>query len=489
MAFAAVLRVALSILYPNVITPDELLQYKEQSYRIVTGQGVIPWEFHVGARTWLLPVLLVPIVYLTRLFSTAPADLSIAIAVVSSLISLLIIPAGYKIAHDVSGKPAARITAWILAIWGESVFFSSHFTADTLVAVPLIWAIAIARNSGESYASAVRFGALLGLTAMIRMQLAPILAIIAFLSLDIQVYRKQLVGMIAGALPVLALFGLIDWMTWGWPFFSYWLNFYANSKGVASFFGESPFGFYLQQARMNWSIMTPVVALTAVAGSIRAPKLALYTIVVSLVFSAVAHKEYRFIYPVLPILLTLCGIGTAQLVKFGSSRLQSSGNLAAAPALVVALLWGAGSAWSITRFGMDQNLHRYSNLLIAVESINADPRACGVVLMDNTWGVGRSGLRDDIGMFSRLDALGGPTRGKAAALPYNRILAMQSDLRFMQGSGFRQSARFDLADAGTVFIYARNTPCSSGGEQFLDQRWIDPKLDKLLAHLKIAFRW
>jgi hypothetical protein len=489
LVFAGAIRIILSLKYPNAITFDELLQYKEQAYRIVTGHGVTPWEYRVGARSWFLPSLLVPVVYLTRLFSTEPAALYIAVTVFSSLMSLLIIPAGYLIAKDISGKQAARITAWILAVWCDFVFFSGHFMADTLVAIPLIWAIAISRNSHASFAAAARFGALLGLSAMLRMQLAPVLAVIALLSLDFRDYRKQLLGIIAGSLPVLIIFGAIDWITWGWPFYSYWMNLYANSGGVANYFGKNSFWYYLQEFRMNWSVMTPVLIVTAIAGSIRAPRLAVYCFIIVLGFSVIEHKEYRFIYPALPILLTLCGIGSAQILKLVSRawpRAWQNGRLAAAPVLALALFWAAGSAWAMTRYGMSRYIERHSNLLIAVDSINADPRTCGVALIDNTWGVGQSGLRGDIKIFHSIDANANP-----AALPYNRIVTTRPELihDFILPSEFRYLAKFEMSGTPrTVFVLGRDAPCSAGDENLMDGTWIDPELDKLLRQLNITFR-
>ena len=49
------LRFLLAELSPNIHHPDELFQYLEQAHRLVFGYGVVPWEFRVGTRSWLLP--------------------------------------------------------------------------------------------------------------------------------------------------------------------------------------------------------------------------------------------------------------------------------------------------------------------------------------------------------------------------------------------------------------------------------------------------
>ena len=38
--------------------PDEVLQYIEPAYRLLTGDGIVTWEYRYGMRSWLLPWLL-----------------------------------------------------------------------------------------------------------------------------------------------------------------------------------------------------------------------------------------------------------------------------------------------------------------------------------------------------------------------------------------------------------------------------------------------
>ena len=42
----------------GVFWPDEVHQSLEQAHRLVFGYGFVPWEYQLGARSWILPGLL-----------------------------------------------------------------------------------------------------------------------------------------------------------------------------------------------------------------------------------------------------------------------------------------------------------------------------------------------------------------------------------------------------------------------------------------------
>ena len=66
MAAGAVLRLLAAISGDWTIRTDELFQYLEQAHRVVFG-GQIPWEFRFGERSWLLPALSMPPLYLAKI--------------------------------------------------------------------------------------------------------------------------------------------------------------------------------------------------------------------------------------------------------------------------------------------------------------------------------------------------------------------------------------------------------------------------------------
>jgi hypothetical protein len=55
MALAVVLRLVPTVFEPSMVWADEIFQTSEQAHRLVYGSGLVPWEFQLGMRSWLLP--------------------------------------------------------------------------------------------------------------------------------------------------------------------------------------------------------------------------------------------------------------------------------------------------------------------------------------------------------------------------------------------------------------------------------------------------
>src|SRR5580658_184739 len=72
IATAIVLRLVPIIIVPSVNWWDEVFQSTEQAHRLVYGYGLVPWEFQLGMRSWLLPGFVAALMELARLFGDGP---------------------------------------------------------------------------------------------------------------------------------------------------------------------------------------------------------------------------------------------------------------------------------------------------------------------------------------------------------------------------------------------------------------------------------
>ena len=129
-------------------------------------------------------------------------------------------------------------------------------------------------------------------------------------------YRALLWGL---ALPIV-LSGLLDWITWGWPFHSTIMYIYYQSK-VSSVAGLNPVYSYIGWEAVAWGLFGVVIVLSALYGALRLPLLFWVAATIFVVHSLVGHKEYRYISPALPLIMTLAGVGSTMAADWLADRL------------------------------------------------------------------------------------------------------------------------------------------------------------------------
>ena len=94
-AGALLVRVATGLFLPSIIHQDETFQYLEQGHRLVSGTGLVPWEYIVGIRSWLFPGLIAGIIELSRPFGHSPETARFAIILFMSALSLAPVLCGF----------------------------------------------------------------------------------------------------------------------------------------------------------------------------------------------------------------------------------------------------------------------------------------------------------------------------------------------------------------------------------------------------------
>src|SRR5271163_1669195 len=91
LSTALAIRLFIAAKFPNSYAPDEIFQYIEQAHRLVFGQGVVPWEYQVGLRSWLIPLLLAAPMALAHWAAAAPLAGLMLIRILLCIASLPIV--------------------------------------------------------------------------------------------------------------------------------------------------------------------------------------------------------------------------------------------------------------------------------------------------------------------------------------------------------------------------------------------------------------
>lgn len=365
LALALALRIAVALSFWNVIFPDEIYQFLEQAHRLVFGQGVVPWEFQVGLRNWAIPLLLAAPMALAKVFTPNPLAGLVLIRVLLCCASLGIVVCAVKWGEQRQGRRGAWIAGLFTAFWPDLWLMAPHGLEEVLAADLLVPAVYLIGTKPRHVAATAL---LLGCAFTLRVQLAPAIAI-AGIALCGRNPRHWLVALPVAALPVLAA-GLLDWFTWGQPFRSFWLNIYLNVVlGVAAKqFGASSFTFFFYMLGLAWLWTLPVFLALAVRGARGLALPGLMALVIILTHCAISHKEFRFIYPAIALVVPLAGLGLAAItaeLRMTRLRIALAAALLAGP-LVSPWLWFMMN-WQTNSYRVFEHLAATRLALVSVQ--------------------------------------------------------------------------------------------------------------------------
>lgn len=401
LAIAFAFRVAIAWVLPTLHHPDEVFQYLEQGYRLVFGYGVIPWEYREGVRSWLLPGFIGGIIAAVDGLGGGPAVWRTMVTMVFAAASLSVVATSYFWARQLAGTGAAIVSGLVAAVWFEIVYFAPKPLTEivaTSAFFPAAYLLCGVRD--PSVAKRISGGILLGLTFALRFQLAPAIGIVAIASMIATPWPRWLVQAAAAAAVVVGA-GLLDWITWDYPFQSIWLNFIINFvQDKAAAYGTDPVYWYPLLMINSWSGFTVPMLFLIFWGARRAPPLlSVIPVAILISHSLIGHKEYRFIYPMLPFVLLLASIGSAHLLSKTTAN-WPGGRRNAAFMLVCAAWIGTSAATAATGGAKKWFTERVENIQ-AFELARSVDGGCGIALIGVGWWKtpGYSGLHKDIPIY------------------------------------------------------------------------------------------
>lgn len=126
--------------------------------------------------------------------------------------------------------------------------------------------------------------------------------------------RREAIPYVAGATLGGLAGGALDWLTWGRPFHSFFAYLHFNVvEGRSADYGTSPFFYYAETAWTSTGIAIVAIVVGTIAAWRRAPGLLLVVAAFVAAHSLVGHKEFRFVMPVVPLLVALASVGLVDL--------------------------------------------------------------------------------------------------------------------------------------------------------------------------------
>jgi GPI mannosyltransferase 3 len=379
LSFAIALRLGLAFGFPNIFFPDEVFQTLEPAHRLAYGYGVIPWEWRLGVRSWVFPTFLAGIMRLTEWLGTGSIGYLRGTEIALSLLSLIAVWFGYAWAKRASGTPAAAIAALACTFYFGLVYFAPKALTEVVAAhimLPGLY-LGVYAQKPEERKRLFLAGVLCGLAACLRVHLLPAL-IFAMAYFCWPRWRQRVPAVAAGAAVPALIFGAADWMTWSYPWRSYLGNFMANVvSGTGKLSTVQPWYWY---AAALVILLGPAILLLF-HGVRRSPFLAIFCAIIVVSHSFFAHKEIRYLYPILAPAIVLASIGVADLLKEirGRGRILATPRRIAVAGAAVMLICSALMAawcadWCKTRWGA-----------AAFDRIGRETEVCGVGMYRVIW--------------------------------------------------------------------------------------------------------
>ncbi len=286
--------------------PDEVYQFLEPAYARVHGYGVLAWEWREGLRNWAVPLALSLVLRVASwLRLSDPWVARGLIGVPLWALQAWGLVAAARLGRRRGGELGGWATVFAIGCLPLFVVVAGRTLGEALSAALLLVAAEALSRDEEPRLSGPLAGVALGLAFVCRYGSLPALAGgLGWLALR----RRwvQLGWTVAWLGVVLLALGGLDWVSWGRPWHSVgaWFGFNVGSAGAARQFGAEPPGYYWQ---FLWRQVPLWVwpALVLGAAWVR-PRIGVALAMAVLMLAALlqtAHKEERFLYPVVVLLV------------------------------------------------------------------------------------------------------------------------------------------------------------------------------------------
>jgi hypothetical protein len=453
---AIAVRLFALIYYPSLHHPDENYQVFEQAHRLAFGYGVVPWEFDDGIRSYVLPYLF-SLIYRAAAFVKDSPDFYIFWSRFF-LITLSTLPV---IVAYVSERRRSRlhavILAFVCAIWFELIYFSGRPLTEAVACDFLLSAACLAVTKPSRPGTLVALGFLMAMAFCLRYHLVLGLGVLA-----LAVSWRDPIGrgrfLILGAAAPLAVFGLTDWLTWGYPFASMINSIHVNLiENKSSQYGIRDNAWFFWAFFNMWGPVFPLLAILLLCAMRRYVAWIVAALAIIGMHSLIQHKEYRFVYPAFALLALAAAGGSAELIAFARDRLKMRGG---SVTLVTGAACGIWATISVSLASADTYRafwFQSRSYLEAFSYIRRDEGACGILLPESNWG--RIGGYAYFHRRVPIYAIAYKPRFAAGYTDSFNVAVVRRSMTGALGGRFHASACFDSPGAEDVCVIERPGGC------------------------------
>ncbi|XP_043994222.1 GPI mannosyltransferase 3 [Gambusia affinis] len=318
VVFTVVFRLVNCVLVQTSFVPDEYWQSLEVAHRMVFKYGYLTWEWKAGIRGFTFPLFFAFLYKILHLLNYDTVHLLIWLPrVVQALLAAFADVKFYLLIRTLETEDVSRWTFFCHLCSWFSWFCCTRTLTNTAETTLTCLALFYFPLPGSKTYSSKKYLSLVALAVLVR----PTALIVWFPLLMYHFWQEEnklrLITRRYIPIGILAVLisALIDCL-----FYEKWtlvqLNFIKFNilYGVADFYGSHPWHWYFSQGFAV--VIGPHLPffLHGCSLAFRKYRILLATVLWTIVvYSFLPHKEFRFIYPVLPFCMIFCGISLAHL--------------------------------------------------------------------------------------------------------------------------------------------------------------------------------
>jgi GPI mannosyltransferase 3 len=320
---AALPRMWAALLDQSIFCPEEVYEATEPAHRLAFGWGILTKAFQDRTHSLYFPWLIAAEWKVASALGVHTPDGLIVVAKVSmAAASLTSVWLAMCLARRLAGERAAILTGLLASAAAPLVVFGSRTFAETASAPLLVGALLLAQSRGRAQAASA--GALATLAALLRYENG--LFVAGLLALLFVRRRRSDAGAFGlSTLAVVVTSGAIDWITLGAPFRALRAELQENVlQAHPTSYGRPLLLFYTDHLATSMGVsfgilVVGLVIVFAFGGARRADRpwtrggIAIL-VVYLLAHVWFAHKELRFMVPILPVAIALGAVGLDRLV-------------------------------------------------------------------------------------------------------------------------------------------------------------------------------
>ncbi|KAI7903719.1 Alg9-like mannosyltransferase family-domain-containing protein [Cokeromyces recurvatus] len=305
--------------------PDEYWQSQEVAHNLVFGNGYLTWEWREKIRSFAHPIIIAALYKLIQWMGLDNTQLLVVVPrYFQAVLTAMADVATFTLAKKVIGNQIAPFILFTSLCSWFNFFMAARTLSNSIEMVFTILALNYWPLTGHCSLRNYRIALILAsIACVMRPTNALIWLFLGIHLLIISPYRVKLAMNAAGVVSIVLLLNtLLDTRlftgVWSFKVFTPWLFFKTNViNSISLFYGVHTWHWYLTQG-------IPVILTTFLPfvgfGLYRMDK-AIYdrikillglTIWMIIVYSLLPHKEFRFIFPIVPILFIVAAYGLQQ---------------------------------------------------------------------------------------------------------------------------------------------------------------------------------